>query len=396
MSWRDQLGPASFRGAEFFVDSAELIGGRATVRHEYPFRDIPFVEDLGRLGRAFPISGYVLGDDYFAARDALLAALETEGPGELVHPYQGTRRVICAHFRVHEATAEGGIARFDLEFEETEEASSFPEATPSATERVDEDGDKIVAALRARAAAKAALSLPSSALEELDQVIQDAKKALDAALQPLTMATQELAAVKHQLDNIALDGSALARTPADALDAFQGAVSAFGNASPIDKAVDALLGAYGFTPSVARPSSATATRAAEQEGYDLLLAIIRTSVVVQAARLCAAAEYDTYDAAVSARDAVAAALEDQAGSADDDTYASIAQLRADLVRAVPGEARDLPRLVRHTPAFTVPSLVLAHRLYGDVAREGDLVTRNRIVRPGFILGGRELEVLADA
>jgi prophage DNA circulation protein len=108
------------------------------------------------------------------------------------------------------------------------------------------------------------------------------------------------------------------------------------------------------------------------------------------------AEYDTYDAAVSVRDDLAAKIDEQAQAADDDTFAALAQLRADLVRSVPGEERDLPRLVRHTPEYTVPSLVLAHRLYGSLERESDLVTRNRIPRPGFILGGVGLEVLADA
>ena len=69
------------------------------------------------------------------------------------------------------------------------------------------------------------------------------------------------------------------------------------------------------------------------------------------------------------------------------------QLRADLMRAVPGEDSDLPRLGIVTPPAMVPSIVLAHRLYGDTDREADLVTRNRIPRPGFIRGGEPLEVL---
>ncbi len=66
------------------------------------------------------------------------------------------------------------------------------------------------------------------------------------------------------------------------------------------------------------------------------------------------------------------------------------------MRAVPGEASDLPRLLRYVPPATVPSLVLAHRLYGDVALEADLVARNRVARPGFMLGGQALEVLSAA
>ncbi|HZH79574.1 MAG TPA: hypothetical protein VEY88_26365, partial [Archangium sp.] len=64
-------------------------------------------------------------------------------------------------------------------------------------------------------------------------------------------------------------------------------------------------------------------------------------------------------------------------------------------KAVPGSESDLPRLVSYTPAGTVPSLVLAHRLYGGVQTEGDMLRRNGIGHPGFILGGVELQVLSD-
>jgi prophage DNA circulation protein len=38
--------------------------------------------------------------------------------------------------------------------------------------------------------------------------------------------------------------------------------------------------------------------------------------------------------------------------------------------------------------------VLAHRLYGDLAAETDLVARNRIPNPAFVPGGHPLEVLS--
>lgn len=395
MSWRDRLGPASFRGVPFHVDVAEMTGGRRNVHHEFPFRDLPYVEDLGRRGRTFPVEAYVLGDDYMAARDALLAALEAEGPGELIHPYYGTRRVsVSGGFRVRETSAEGGVARIAVEFAETELAPSFPSATPAAADRLDARGDAIVAALRARAAAVSALSLPASALASLSAVVADAARALDTALAPVVATTQELAALKTQVDGIVLDALALAAQPADALDGFLGVLGSLGT-SPAGPVIAGLLRAYGFTPSEARPPATTAARRAERELYDILLGIVRTATITQAALLAPAAEYASWDDAVASRDAITEKLDEQADVADDDTYATLAALRADLVRAVPGEDRDLPRLVRHTPPHTVPSLVLAHRLYGDLARESDIVTRNKIEHPGFILGGVPLEVLAD-
>ena len=38
--------------------------------------------------------------------------------------------------------------------------------------------------------------------------------------------------------------------------------------------------------------------------------------------------------------------------------------------------------------------MVAFQLYGDVTREVDLVDRNKVRAPAFVLGGQSLEVLA--
>ena len=117
MSWRDRLAPASFRGVPFYVESSDYTTGRRTVEHEYPFKDdAPFTEDMGRSSRSISVDGYVLGEDYFTERDALLDALETSGPGELIHPYLGTINVAVGTVRVRESSKDGGIAFFNIDF----------------------------------------------------------------------------------------------------------------------------------------------------------------------------------------------------------------------------------------------------------------------------------------
>ncbi|MFX9939048.1 DNA circularization N-terminal domain-containing protein, partial [Acinetobacter baumannii] len=66
MTWRDQLRPASFRGVPFHVTQATGTFGRRSVTHEYPFRDLPYVEDLGRRARTLRIEALLLGEDYMA------------------------------------------------------------------------------------------------------------------------------------------------------------------------------------------------------------------------------------------------------------------------------------------------------------------------------------------
>ena len=122
MAWRENLVPASFRGVAFQVDETEApIAGRRVAVHEYPGRDEPFVEDLGRRTKTYSIEAWVLGDDYADVRDRLIEACDMAGPGELVHPYLGSLQVACTACSLTERTREGRMARFSLSFTEAGE-----------------------------------------------------------------------------------------------------------------------------------------------------------------------------------------------------------------------------------------------------------------------------------
>lgn len=96
MSWQDELQQASFRGVPFGVLGGEGRFGRRIASHEYPMRDKPYIEDMGRSTRRFNITGFLIensvvygGGSVIAQRDAMVAAAEAAGPGTLVHPTYG-------------------------------------------------------------------------------------------------------------------------------------------------------------------------------------------------------------------------------------------------------------------------------------------------------------------
>ncbi len=386
MNWRDSMGPASFRGVQFFVDTSERTGGRRNVLHEYPFRDNPFSEDLGRGARGFQVEGYVFGDEYFTDRDALITALEKEGPGELVHPYYGTRQVALAGpFRVRESAREGGIAQFAIEFVETLGTDNDVIAS-----QVDAAGSVRASALAARAASQTQFTTGFTVGPFMDSVttaVQNVAASIDGLLGGLTLATQVQATLTARLGALSDNAAELVQNPDDLY------LSLVGVFELIDD-ITFLTRAYGFDPGT-RPPATTANRALEQACFDALTLVTQRLVVVRAAELLPDQEFDSYDTAVAQRNAVAELLDDQAETASDDTYPALLQLRADIIKAVPGLDSDLPRLVVYTPPVTVPSLVLTHRLYGALDLEQDVVSRNHIRHPGFVAGGRSLEVLSS-
>lgn len=118
MGWREEWVPASYKGVEFFVENASRGSGRRGVEWEFPKRDDPYFEDLGRRARVWSITGYVLGSDYKGKADALQRALESKGAGTLQHPTMRTMRVVCILFTRHERKMVGGYAEFEMQFAE--------------------------------------------------------------------------------------------------------------------------------------------------------------------------------------------------------------------------------------------------------------------------------------
>ena len=85
-NWRDNIQLASFRGKLFNVDLSTMKFGRRVTLNEYPFKDEPFAEDLGRLGRGCTFTAFI--DDRTAGATDPLAAIMIEGDGVLPHPFE--------------------------------------------------------------------------------------------------------------------------------------------------------------------------------------------------------------------------------------------------------------------------------------------------------------------
>jgi prophage DNA circulation protein len=129
IAWRSSLRRASFRGARFHVDTGVRESGRRIVNHEFPKRNVPYAEDMGRKAREFTVRGYIIvyprdtGDvlqqrNYIPARDSLILALETDGPANLQLPTLGVLNVAVTRYRITEEEKFGGYCVFDMTFTE--------------------------------------------------------------------------------------------------------------------------------------------------------------------------------------------------------------------------------------------------------------------------------------
>lgn len=396
---RDLVG-ASFRGVSFFVESSDREGGRRTVTHEFPLRNDPFVEDLGLKARVYKLEGYVIGHKYIDQRDKLLDALEDKdeaGPGPLIHPYYGQKLCLAGKFSVKELRDEGGIAKFSIEFLETPKDPPFPAFSLDL-------GSLLGAILGAIAAVIASIALLALAIVLAVLTVRALLRACEAFLDSLvdlfTLLDGDDAALFFlRIEAIRVDLPNLVRKPTELLNALNKALDGMQGADA-KAAMEGLLAVATLDVGPAPPRQAAY--------FNAFVRAIRTLCLMKAIGHAARVSFDSQAAAVAARDRLATVLDALAEEADENVYASLIAVRAELAQQVPRRGRDLPQVVPYLPPATTPSLVLAYRLYGSTRLEGDIVARNNLPHPGFVLGGspsdvgleggggigRELEVLA--
>jgi hypothetical protein len=126
--WWQQLQPGSWRGVGFVTSADETKAGRRVVEHEYPYRDTIWVEDLGMLPRRFSFQAFVVGDDCYQQRDALLAACEQPGEGTLVHPTLGAVQVVLIDFTATDRAERGRVVELAFTFV-TSSSLLYPQTT---------------------------------------------------------------------------------------------------------------------------------------------------------------------------------------------------------------------------------------------------------------------------
>lgn len=401
MSWKGEYQRGTFRGAGFRSEGHERSGGRRVASFEFPGRDDPMTEDLGRRQRQFSIDCHVIGSDYRQGRDALLDALEANGPGLLVHPWHGQMMVNVLDFTTTETTEDGGICRFSITFVEAGQAVTAPVAAPSG-QAAAQAADLHLAAAPAQFAARFSIDRAAGFIEQSAAGLVTGMAGvtqLAAGLQGGIGPT--LRAFDAGLRALPGNLPGLLRSPLNLAHAIIGLVttvsvlgaSTRGRTSALTRMVE-------WEPSDAVLTPITPSRRIEADNRDALLWLFHSTAAAELVRATADAPFSSYDDAAAARDAIAGRLDVLAlRSADrgaDDLAGSYDGLRRALVRDIAARTPILARLYAIETIATEPTLVIANRHYGAAGvapRADDLAARNRVVHPGFVPGGRALSLV---
>lgn len=394
MSWRDQWQKGSFRGVEFRFRSASAALGRRNVVHSYPGRDDPYVEDMGRKAREFTIEAFVLGDNYIAWRDRLEAACEQAGSGELVHPTRGRMQVALQDCRPSESIEAGGLASYSLTFIEAG-SNRFPTVRMDTPSLVSGAADTALGAVRGDFAKRFKVSgfpafVGTAALANVTAAISAVRGTILSYLPDMNI----LPSFTFELDAMLGAAESLLGTPDDLASRFGTQIGALNGLFSPSAARPAAASLAGFGTTLLPVPATTPSRVQQGVNQAAVVNLVQRTALVESARAASQVTFASRNEALAVRDQLADAIQAQAETAPDSVYVALTDLRVALVKDIGTRAADLTELVEVTPRATVPAIVLAYRLYGDPARDAEIVSRNRVRHPGFVPGGRVLEVVA--
>lgn len=393
MAWKDKLQPASFRGVPFEVEGDDGTFGRRVQVHEYPQRDKPFAEDLGRETREFQITGFLIGPDYLAARDRLLAALEEPGAGTLVHPWYGSMQVVAKPARVSHSTRDGGMCALQLVFVEAGELT-FPTTSVSTSARSRLAADAGFEAVGQDFIRQwGVVGWPEWVREDAIAVADTVLAGVEVALRVLGGGLGVTAAgVRRALGLIV--GEAPLTVAARLLSIFDGARGLESGVSR-ESTVRGLLRTALAVPSqpAASISAAPARQQSAANGL-ALAALVRQGALLAAVDVASASTWPVLDDAAAVRDSLTAALDREGYAAGDDLFAALQGARTAAYQDITARSRGAARLRTVAPLSLTPAVVLAYDIYDDALRGDEIVTRNKVAHPGF-LPAVPLEVLSQ-
>ena len=393
-----QLRRASFRGVPFEVTSSNLSIGRRTQTFEYPQRDDPFTEDMGRSKRTIRITAFVVGYDYIARMKRLIAACEKPGSGRLIHPWLGSMEVTPTDLSapVFESNR---VASVSLTFVESGKLQ-YPNALldvgakclSAAQMLVNAEFDEFVRTFDLSGAqdfVKEAVGLDLQGILN-SETVQSVCDAFDLA--------DELATLSHDVITLAEGGAdALFNRVLDTygLQRFASTVHAWTDVSHRFRSLTQSSELNSAKPqAVASRTTSERIEKANAAGQAMIRGLSVANMVVAASeigtsndRLDASTPVQTapYDDLIAVRNEILEAIDEESLKiSSDPIYEALCESRSAVYEAITQRAENQARLVSFKPSSVLPALVLAYDYYGDASREAEIVGRNKIRHSGFV------------
>jgi prophage DNA circulation protein len=410
-TWRDAVLPASFRGVSFLIPQTSVPVGMKGPLHEFPQRDTPFFEQMGKQAQVHKMTAWVVGDDCFERRDKLIEALQTPGPGELVHPWLGRLQVKVGECEMGHDRTQGGMVTFELTFypdlplqSPSTKVNTQQQVVKSSTSLLDSSLGRYQSAMAKVNTARLGLLQMRNNLSGVYGVIQQQFAPFMGTFSTLTGFVQSLMNSPGSLSSLfssyfsTFAGSNFFSTSGSGRGSgggYRAALAETAQQSQAASAIDTVSPLGSQDTQVASQATANLVQDALLVQIGLIVSDMPVAqqpaapnavppVEQQALQPLERPEVPVADDVLELRDELNETIHTAALKADPAHYLVLNNHRLALVRHLTAVAASGVRLVDVTPPETLSVLVLAYRRFGDATREAEVVQRNRIRHPGFV------------
>ncbi len=147
-----------------------------------------------------------------------------------------------------------------------------------------------------------------------------------------------------------------------------------------------------------RPAGTAQQQSIKRTNQECLVRLVKASVIASVAETAVELDFESYEQALSLREQITDLVDDLLtdSGVGDDLYGPLADLRASVTVHFDGVASSLPELQEYMPIITMPALLLAYQIYGDISREPEILARNPSIRDqSAVPGWQAIKVLID-
>lgn len=388
---------ASWKGVPFVCDASEDDFGRRGHLYEYPLSERIGWKDLGRKARRFKVTGYLIGGNQITQTRAMAAAAESPEPGMLIHPAYGSQRCACIKLTTRlEYFKDKRRTKLQIELVEASD-SMAPYVLGQATAMVFASGSNAIAqAMNAwwnpnERASPAAWEVARDVSLVLARLIEpasdeegwDAISVLERGVQPVEDLPTRPGAYSLARAGIGFP----VFVPGAMYSEFRDVIEPIDHGTAIIRLnhADALERLREFNAQVI-DLGVTGSFSIES-----LVIAARLSVARDYALVAIQTRYNTVSEALADLDFIMAIYDEEEAAAtrrcDDVLVTAIRKARAEAAQAMLAANIRLPGIVESNVDGVWPSLLAAHKLYGDGKRYEEVERYNPQMPPFFI--GRE-------
>ncbi len=394
-----------FKGIPIRIDSGSVDGGRKTSKKEFPNRDTQTIEDLGLRPRTYnlqiviaprtTVSGGATSTQqgYFEYRDAIIAAIEDKGPGELIHPLYGRiENVVATTYGINEDFSDFGRTRLVVTFE-TSSDTGIPRQTITSLSQLTEANTVVNTAVSTNISSSFVVQTKfknnfSDAADKINEIIDaaiDATSFLGAAADEINEFNSFIGELSASVNSLITNPANLA---ASIDNLFSNIDGLFGT---VENTAKAFQGLFGFgSDDEDNIQTTTAGRIQRKQNRAVLNGAVNALALAYAYVNVSQIEFDNVREIEEAADDLEVQFQRvMVSGSSNDVIGTVTDMRV-IVQQFFDEQKTIAKQIIEVNVYTTPVRVLSYQYYAESESANDIIGLNNITDVSFVDGTVEI------